>query len=145
MTITREQIADLRPGDVVEFTDGRWLPGTVLRGPLWAQSNGALLVGDLLVRHVNGNPGRWDNGTFTVISRAPLYVNHPRTEPVPGDVARDEGSNHALAVFIFVPEEDGGPRWLDTAGDWFSPAEMCEKRLRLLVDGETGQVVPPGE
>lgn len=145
MTITREQIADLRPGDVVEFADGRWLPGTVLRGPLWAQVSGALLVGDLLVRHVDGHPGRWDNGTFKVISRAPLYVNHRRTEPVPGDVARDEEGDGIRLIFRMPSVRRGVDAWYDQDGTERAYELAPGRRLRLLVDGETGQVVTPGE
>lgn len=71
----------------------------------------------------------------------PLYVNHPRTEPVPGDVVRNADVNCG----------DETRTWfLDYVGHWrVTRAHKTElsgcnlpARLRLLVDGETGQVVP---
>lgn len=140
MTITREQIADLREGDVVEISgDFRW-PGAVVRGPLQSDLNGSLRVGPLLVRHREGYPpqGELRQATLTVISRAPrlLYVNHPRTKPVPGDVVRDaelQNRNQWMHVRRNV--------WANIDGGLDSRIGLPE-RLRLLVDGETGDVVP---
>jgi hypothetical protein len=136
VTITREQVADLQPGDVVEMVASHWPEGTSWRGPLYG-SGGELRVAGGLVRYDNGDPmddARW---SLTVVSRAPrpLYVNHPRTEPVPGDVVRED-------------DPEGAATWLmDSFGTWQSKDSTCrpehmEGRLRLLVDGETGQVVP---
>ena len=131
--ITREQVADLREGDVVEIHK---------RAPL-SKSGKELLIDGQLLRRSDGDPSSWVEGyDLTVVSRAPrpLYVNHHRTEPVAGDVVRDELGDK-LALFICT-KEDEEVWWVDTAADWIWPAEMREKRLRLLVDGETGQVVP---
>ena len=135
MTITREQVADLREGDVVELRDDRW-PGVVVRGPVRYITNNAYPhVGPAVI---------WPDGVehiaqeITVVSRAPrpLYVNHPRTEPAMGDVVRDSD----------------GVVWLrDSWATWHSPDSICNaehedvgltKPWTLLVDGTTGQVVP---
>lgn len=145
--ITREQVADLRPGDVVEVAADHWPSGSVWRGPVY-EALGDLRVAGGLVRYDDGEPLRGAEWTLTVVSRAPrpLYVNHDRTEPVPGDVVRDADSD--LDVDRRV--------WLcDPAGDWWTGAEDTVRmagsptfeigfpeRLWLLVDGETGQVVP---
>jgi hypothetical protein len=45
------------------------------------------------------------------------------------------------ALYIFT-EDDDSPWWLNTAGDWLDPIDFPVGRsLRLLVDGETGEVV----
>lgn len=75
MSITREQIADLQPGDVVEITDGRF-PETIVRGPLHYM-NGNLCCRDIPVRWPNGNPYGIPCADLTVISRV------PREAPVP--------------------------------------------------------------
>jgi hypothetical protein len=135
VTITREQVADLRPGDVVELTAGDY----VIRGPLHA-SAGELAVHIWTIRLESGAPygGAQPDRTLTVISRAPrpLYVNHDRAKPVPGDVVREE-------------DPDGPTTWLmDSFHTWQSAdstrkeSDPFEWPLRLLVDGTTGQVVP---
>lgn len=142
MTITVKDVVDLQPGDVVEIIVARWLPGTSLTGPLWGQSDGTLLVGDLLVRSRHGYPNTWDDATLKVISRGPrpLYVNHPRAEPVRGDVVRDEDNDR---IWVYAPA-DSIPPWLvqDRDGAWRTTPELMPTRLRLLVDGETRDVVP---
>lgn len=141
MTITREQVADLREGDVVELAGGN-LRGATVRGPVFREHNGWLLVGpDQVVRDPDGAPSSDSRRTLTVVSRAPrpLYVNHPRTEPVPGDVVRDAEVLAPAGVWLRPWDNgawiyaDGGTRHLN------SELPTC---LRLLVDGETGQVVP---
>ena len=78
--------------------------------------------------------------TLTVVSRAPrLYVNHERTEPVPGDVARVADDDGSESTWHFL---DGvGKEWFDKRGYSYGLGELPDN-LRLLVDGETGQVVP---
>ena len=141
--ITREELADLRPGDVVELTDTRY-PGVVTSGPL-RDDAGELLLGAFTVRAFDGLPAHPRQRTLTVVSRAPrpLYVNHPRTEPVAGDVVRD------------ADDDTGDQRtWMLDAGGHVRTPWRCgfiggsytrgdlPARLRLLVDGETGQAVP---
>jgi hypothetical protein len=148
MTITREQVADLRPGDVVEM---RFPSGASLRGPLTEVDFGAgagLGIVDVgwQVRLSDGTPA-WaltDLGAnLTVVSRAPrrLYVNHPRTKPVPGDVARDAGSEDHGRVWVYGSDtRKQFWRWSEYPSENAGP--LSTVRLRLLVDGETGQVVP---
>ena len=132
MTIPREQVADLRPGDVVELRYDNY-PETVIRGPL--HGGATLYVAFLVVRHADGRPGVGDS--LTVISRAPrpLYVNHERTTPIDGDVVRD--GEDRLWMF-------------DHFGTWQGVESTCEESnrltgmeqpLTLLVDGNTKKVV----
>jgi hypothetical protein len=141
VTITRAQVADLRPGDVVEM---RFPSGASLRGPLTEVNFGAGLGLGIVdvgwsVRLSDGTPA-WaltDLGaTLTVVSRAPrrLYVNHPRTKPVMGDIVRDREGDPWLRF---------QEHWSVAADDrTYSTDELREYApLSLLWDGETGQVV----
>jgi hypothetical protein len=133
---SREQVADLQPEDVVEITSPTQ-PGFLTRGPLVADGYGGLRVGVMLVRTIAGEVGitlERDGYDLTVVSRAPrpLYVNHSRTEPTCGDTANPSDGTSSVAF--------------RTATGWIWPngtsARPGEHGLRLLVDGETGQVVP---
>jgi hypothetical protein len=142
MTITRGQLADLQPGDVVRCTDPAY-PGLFTEGPL-ADDGGVLRLGATAFRCDDGSVGYavkgWD---LTVVSRAPrrLYVNHPRTKPVPGDVARDAGSEDHGRVWVYGSDtRKQFWRWSEYPSEYAGP--LSTVRLRLLVDGETGQVVP---
>jgi hypothetical protein len=153
VTITREQVADLREGDVVELASDRW-GGASMRGPLVQNSYGDLTVGRIgyttaprgfVVRTRDGSPSGWaDAHTLTVVSRAPkpMYVNHPRTRPARGDVVRGV-------------DQHGGPCWDYVGGEirpWSTVGTIgfdtrrCRDdlptRLLLVIDGETGRVVP---
>ncbi len=139
MTISREQVADLRPGDGVEFHSFGWPIGHAVTGPLYRDAKGTLRIAGAIVRFPDGDVtgGNLDGGTLTVISRAPrpLYVNHDRTEPVPGDVVREE-------------DPQGATTWLmDSFRTWQSADSTHDQDrgfdwpLRLLVDGTTGEVV----
>lgn len=152
MTITREQAADLRPGDVVEYRRADWPVGTYLRGPLYDAAPWGLAVGGEPIRYDSGGVsgyGEKVGTTLTVISRAPrpLYVNHDRTEPVPGDVARNPEGH--VRVCQPVVSLGGQLRWWGfNLGEWGDPDKWtyCTRSifsgdLTLLVDGETGQVV----
>ena len=141
--ITREQVADLQPGDFVKLEGYPSLKGAAVAGPAWSDGETQkLCVGPFVIRHRDGTaPVQYDddpNFSLTVVSRAPrpLYVNHPRTVALPSDVVRDED----------------GAVWLrDDFGKWISAdSETDDDRLlnwnagtrpTLLVDGETGQVV----
>lgn len=153
MTITREQVADLREGDVVELRRDDW-PDTITRGPL-RTSDGSLEIADMIVRWADGSLPTWvGRGHLTVISRAPrpLYVNHPRTQPVPGDVVRDADSEARAQIWVCgeeppgdrfeYPEARSWLRWNAGNGRWtYFPQSDLPASLRLLVNGETGQVV----
>jgi hypothetical protein len=143
MTITREQVADLHEGDVVRLSSPAWADSSI-QGPLKKGPDGALGLAFAglghSVRYADGSPPTDDRLSLTVVSRAPrpLYVNHPRTEPVIGDVARDADNDSDTMTWSSL----GSPSaWYDTAGYSVGRAEL-PARLRLLVDGETGQVVP---
>lgn len=140
--ITREQVADLRVGDVVEYSSSDWPHPTFIRGPVYL-ADGCLHVGGRLIRFADGDvtAGDFDNGRLTVVSRPPrpLYVNHDRTEPAEGDIVRD----------------CDGDSWRFERDEWWcASADACDdddpdglplghyRPLTLLWDGETGQVVP---
>jgi hypothetical protein len=146
MTITREQVADLQPGDVVELRDDRW-PEVVIRGPVRITENGdSYAVGELGISPAFlpefRQPYNAATRTLTVVSRAPrpLYVNHPRTEPAGGDVARDADGDLPGRVWVYAGIA-GTWRWAEHPSE--AAGQLKDVRLRLLVDGETGQVVTP--
>jgi hypothetical protein len=141
MSITREQVADLERGDVVELRDDRWPEGTVVRGALYLDG-GTLHVASEYIRHYDGKPAFvGKHQTLTVVSRAPrpLYVNHPRTEPVPGDYVHDEDAD-GIRLVLRVAGDRYPDKWVDQYGIERT-YEHLPARLRLLVDGETGTAV----
>lgn len=133
MTITNNDVADLDVGDVVEVT---WPNGTVLRGPLGKDSAGRLALSPMTLRHPDGGATLLHcDATLRVIRKAPtpFYVNHPRTNPVWGDIVRDAE----------------GDAWRRGSGGWFMAGgqglvEDITKYapLTLLWDSEKGRVVP---
>lgn len=142
--ITREQVADLQPGDVVELRDERW-PDVVTRGSVH-ESLGYLWLGDVVVK--DKDPSRQfapHTATLTVVSRAPrpLYVNHPRTEPVPGDIVIPvDHDPDDVVTWSWCPLRTGVYRWRSTLDDSWLDRTDLDVDLRLLVDGKTGQTVP---
>lgn len=136
------QVDDLRAGDVVEMTYDKY-PGVVTRGPLRRGRERLLCLGDVPVANLDGNVV-WNgfHRTLTVVSRAPRspYVNHPRTEPAPGDVVRDADSDDRRTWTRNV--NNFSYEWHANLANVYVPREKLPDRLRLLVDGETGQVVP---
>jgi hypothetical protein len=140
MTITKEQVADLREGDVVEMTWSVNGGQVNVRGPLVAGERELLSVAGYWVREPNGSPiqalGRDGRRTLTVVSRAPrpLYVNHPRTAPVDGDIARDRDGD--------AWRRSGRSKWYMAGGSsGVDSIDDC-KPLTLLWDGQMKQVVP---
>lgn len=165
MTITPEQVADLQPGDVVEFRLDEWPEHYAIRSMLRINQRGALVASipgnsaaSYRIRDAHGRPFDQTLRTLTILSRTPrpLYVNHPRTEPVPGDVVRvefDTGCDDDWCMNAYAPVDDdsGLPPWLSIAkvdagcrytADMVIPTPGSRGQMRLLVDGETGQVVP---
>jgi hypothetical protein len=138
--IRREDVADLRRGDVVELRDSRW-GGVTITGAVRETALGPY-VGPLIIAKKDGSDPFDPDGpvdrTLTVVSRAPrpLYVNHPRTKPVPGDVVRDADDDSDVETWNTT-----GPSWFDRYGYGLSRSDLPD-RLRLLVDGETGDTVP---
>jgi hypothetical protein len=108
------------------------------------------MVAHAPVRYSNGDPAGCVNRvdwTLTVVSRAPrpLYVNSDRTEPVPGDVVRDADDDERSGTWAFVARDWGNRNlpWIPLHGE---DRRGCLRgqlpaRLRLLVDGTTGQPV----
>jgi hypothetical protein len=148
VTITRADVADLRPGDVVEITST--YNGSVYthRGPVVQDGRGVgLLFETYWVRTRSGDAPQWID-SLTVVSRAPrpLYVNHDRAEPVPGDVVRDADDDSDTRTWMCFDRAavNGwvGRRGSNSAWCTAMPRADLPDRLRLLADGETGQVVP---
>jgi hypothetical protein len=139
VTITREQVADLCSGDVVEYSGHPDLKGAKVVGPLH-ESDGSLFIADYVVRNSDGSTARYRNEelTLAVVSRAlrPLYVNHDRTEGVPGDVVRDEDG------VVWLRDRYGKWVSVDSETDDDHLLNWTTGTLTLLVDGETGETVP---
>jgi hypothetical protein len=148
VTITRDDVKDLRPGDVVELHRQGWANDVVVRGTLRGDSCvGELYIGDYSIFSENGNEPDWltfPGTTLTVVYRAPrpLYVNHDRTEPVVGDVVRDAGNETDARTWTRNVRASVSYEWHDNKANVYVPREKLPDRLRLLVDGSTGQVVP---
>lgn len=138
--MSAQDAQDLRAGDVVVVAHSGWPEGSFIRGELYEQECGpGLYCCGFQVANSDGTtflPDVW--AEVTVVSRAPrpLYVNHPRTEPVNGDTVADEDNGGADWTWHRVHDE-----WLRADGASFVRSEL-PARLRLLVDGETGRVVP---
>lgn len=127
----------------------RFQSGSVVRGPLRNAQYGGMEIADVgwSVRGEDGKPPPYNEGLgvteMVVVSRAPrpLYVNHDRTEPVPGDVVRDADNQNDARTWS--RNIDGfSNEWHSNRANHYVPREKLPARLRLLVDGETGQVVP---
>lgn len=147
--VTRELLATLRPGDVVELTSTAG-PALTVRGALThaRMLSGRVLpeqlvVGDeqsgLVLSTDSGNPAGWAFGMdLTVVSRVPrLYENSTRPVPVAGDIVRDcEGDAWQCC-------EDGTwsshTRSRTRRGDTTETVQMYEP-LTLLWDGATGSL-----
>jgi hypothetical protein len=144
--ITREQVAELQPGDIIEVFDTR--NGVSVRGKVYNYS-GPIWIGNpghTQLTVASGELVGWareDVASLKVITRAPrkVYVNSDRTEVRQHDVIRDgEGViRHQGPVSDVTDaawwswEVDPGFRWTWTS----TPPQP----LTLLVDGETGEVV----
>lgn len=133
MAMTPEQLAALRPGDIVEMIDDRY-PGWKATGPLieW-NKEGTLSLGPVLAR--GRNAARDAHRTIIVLTPAPatLYVNHDRTTPVNGDVALERIENGTRLWFW------QGNGWYGATGKKGSP----EGELTLMVNGATNTVLVP--
>jgi hypothetical protein len=126
--ITPEQIADLRAGDVVELTFQQEYDETpiAMRGTFPA-----------ILDFYKGYLGS-DEVTLTVVSRAPrpFYVNHPRADRHDGDVAIPASDRQVGEVYASWPSG-----WLVPGQAEPIHPDQLTVRLRLLIDGETGEVV----
>lgn len=137
--VSVEQVQDLREGDVVTIRNVNWPEGATVTGPLYSQdySNDLFIAGHpIKTQAACGTPAE-----FILIARTPrpVYVNHPRTESAPRDVVRDaddEGNRNT-----WFRTHDHGWRSMWTPINRLGRDQLPD-RLRLLVDGETGQVVP---
>lgn len=139
MTITREQVADLQPGDTVEYHGHDWPEGHTVIGPLYERAGSLWLASDLIRFRDGGvTDGNYEGGVLAVISRARrrLYTNHPRSEPVVGDVARSVEFDHPHLMWAYADS-----RWYSITLPAATSHDFEPGPLRLLVDGETGEVV----
>lgn len=130
MTVTREDVADLRAGDIVTVKYSEW--DEPVTGKLSVQE-GWLMIAGQVVRISSGLPSGYLE-SLVVVERAPvpLYANHDRTEPVDRDAVID----------------CNGDAWQRRGRCWFSASfngkylsELNNAPLTLVFDGETRQVV----
>lgn len=68
---------------------------------------------------------------------SPLYVNHSRTVPAPGDVVSDDDEVLSL-TWHYVVDSEGEMYWSCSYPDL---DDRLPPRRRLLVDGKTGRIV----
>lgn len=153
MTLTREFVATLNPGDVVTMTSTRWPEDSAVTGKLIINNAGSLFLPlpddrGYVVRYENGSPFMAIDRTVTVVKRAPVpfYTNSDREKPVPGDVAVNEKGEVRTAQPTMVATggmgwwgwhtELGGHLWTDLR--CFRPDGT---QLTLIADGTTGKIV----
>jgi hypothetical protein len=126
-----KQIDGFREGDIVEAT---------LRGTIHLRPNGYVDLDERVLRYKKGDLAGWTKDfVLTVIARGPkpIYVNHPRTTPLTGDIARDADDDESTDIWLRDRVSWWNPR-LGTARD----TSAMPEHLRLLIDGGTGQIVP---
>lgn len=148
MSITRERLADLQAGDVVQATHDLWPEGSFIRGPVTPWNDGqprdqALYLCGYPIRTADGGaPSDADRWTILEVEPGPrpVYVNADRMTPAAGDVVRDADDEQTATTWVLV-DHDTGPKWLESGvGTERDPATL-PARLKLLVDGHTGKGV----
>lgn len=153
MTMTKDDVADLREGDIIEITYTQH-PGVILRGPVrnLRPASNSLAVGSSIVRFSDGETGPQID-TVRVIERAarPVYKNSDRTEYKIGDIVTyDDYYFGRIGPFRYTGEvewagsqEAGGyTAWVGSRGRANrAPVDHADE-LILLVDGETIEAVP---
>lgn len=124
-----EYLKDAHVGDVVRYHHRAWPRETYVEGPI--HGNGLPMVGGSFLSSWAEHIDR-----FEVISRAPrpLYNNHPRSRPRPGDVVIEDGTAWL---------HDTWGKWHSCHSDWTHDNFIRNNRgkLTLVIDGETGEVV----
>jgi hypothetical protein len=146
----------LRPLDVPELYEGDVVRVRKVNWPEWVSVTGPVYYPRGLPDrqpYVGGCPIRTMAvcGTlaeFELIEKAlrPMYVNHPRTEPMPGDVVRDADDDASTRVWIYGPHGGADARpWMGSLNGYVEfisiDSDRFPKRALLLVDGETGMAV----
>lgn len=149
--ITREQVADLHPGDVVELVRNEPGMTTTIRAELRPYHDTGLILGESVLLRLPGGevPALRAQFELTVISRAPrpLYVNHDRYEPTQGDVVWFEDQRNPADSYtnLYDPSNSLRLPWLEIQTGYRYGRDEAETgdpdlRLHLLIDGTTGQL-----
>jgi hypothetical protein len=125
-----EYLKDAYAGDVVRIHHVAWPKDAYCEGPIFKDESHYRIGGQILESWA----GFIDR--LEVISRAPrpLYNNHPRSRPRPGDVVIEDGTAWL---------HDTWGKWHSCHSDWTHDNFIRNNRgkLTLVIDGETGEVV----
>ncbi len=142
--ITREQVEDLRLGDVVELRSSLWAAESRARGPVYRDRDAGLVCCNVVLYPLHGWKPFAEGSSLTLVARAVEYVNHDRAHMAAGDVARNADDNADTRVWYCAEPADTALQWFFASADeWtWSGHEEMPARLRLLVDGDSGQAVP---
>lgn len=126
--------ADVRVGDVLKAEHSAWPKGSFLHGEVYdfGGADSLYLCGWQVATFDR------DYWTITVVSQAKraFYVNVSR-DPIKGDVFRDAEDDTDTGTYS--PSSHDG-FWENIEGNTITLADLPKTR-RLLIDGETGQVV----
>lgn len=135
MTVTEEQIAELREGDIVRIRHRAWPKGVYQQGPLFR------FAGDLSCGSVSVWGWAAHLESLEVIERKPRFYANADRDPVVGDVAHTRDSFKGQPIIRFGP-------WFFTKAGWISTngrpigGYMPATDNVLLVDGATRKVMP---
>jgi hypothetical protein len=128
-----EYLKDGYAGDVVRIHHDAWPKEVYIEGPVYLSTCGELGLGGGIILE------RWAShiDKFAVISRAPrpLYNNHPRSKPHPGDVVTDGDGDVWL--------RDNWGSWHSASSNWSGEGFNRNNggKLTLVFDGEKREVV----
>lgn len=139
MTITIDDIKDLKVGDIVRFEHQAWTKDTYIEGPCHrfrTQDGQQLYIGGFLIRNEDGEVAYGASfSTLELVKKVVrFYVNADR-EPVTGDVAI---TKNVVAVPTVGPWFLTQRGWIGRHGQVIT-GTMPESDNILLVDGTTGQ------
>lgn len=126
-----------RIGDVLRAKHSAWPEGSFIQGPVFMFGTHLSVAGF----SIDGIENLRELWTVEVIETKHAYVNVDR-DPVPGDIVRDADDADDTATYSPADRRTNSDDtwWENRTGSTLSRDELPD-RLRLLVDGETGQVV----
>ena len=154
MTLTREFVATLNPGDVVTMTSVRWPEETAVTGKLFINDVGSLSLprptnDGYIVRYADGEPFLPEQRSIEIVKRAPVpfYTNSDRDKPVAGDVAVNRHGQIRTAQPTAAASSSHGMGWWGWSRDfggnlWTGEVDFRDGgQLTLIADGTTGKIV----